>query len=274
MTVTVKQQDGLFLTSEYPNPPPPPSPHRTDKIVAVILLAILLGVASAFALIVVFPFFTGTPSQQLPSSNWSGYCIASDLIAPQPQVTSVSASWTVPTVTVSVDNSYSAAWIGVGGEYDGTLIQVGTEQDSINGRAAYSVWYELLPRYTVTIYSLGISPGDNITASISLSDRTTNTWSIKINDVTDGQSFNRSVTYASSMLSAEWIVELPTVTNHIARLANFGHITFTNCTATIGDETGVISSFPSSQITLNSRQNIAVTVSALASEGSSFTVDY
>lgn len=161
------------------------------------------------------------------------------------------------------------------GQYDITLIQVGTEQDSINGRATFSAWYELLPQYPVTIDSLSISPGDKINASISLSDRATNTWLIEIRDVTDGQSFNKSLIYASSMLSAEWIVEVPTLTNHIATLANFGQITFTDCKATIDSETGTISNFPSNQITLNNHQNITLTtVSTFTSEESSFTVSY
>jgi len=224
-----------------------------------VLLTLLLVITLVFALIVVFPRATSTPSQQLTSSNWSGYCVVSDLNTPQPQVTSLSASWTVPTVDVSIGNSYSAAWIGVGGQYDDTLIQVGTEQDSINGKATYSALYELLPSYAVTIDSITISPGDKVTASISLTNRTANTWLIEINDVTEGQSFNKSLIYASSMLSAEWIVEAPTLVNRIATLANFGQITFTDCKATIGGETGIISSFPSSQIKLNSHRNITLT---------------
>jgi hypothetical protein len=80
------------------------------------------------------------------------------------------------------------------------------------------------------------------------------------------------------MLSVEWIVEVPTIiarTHTITTLANFGQITFTDCRATIGGETGTISSFSSSQITLNGRQNITLaTVTTFASEGSSFTVSY
>lgn len=275
MTATAKQQDGEFPNSEYQSLLSSPNPQHSNRRIAAVLLTLLLVITLAFALIVLFSPGASTPSQQLTSSNWSGYCAVSDLSAPQPRVTSVSASWTVPAVNVSIGNSYSAAWIGVGGQYDETLIQAGTEQDSINGRATYSAWYELLPRYPVPINSLDISFGDKITASISLSDRTTNTWLIEINDNTNGQSFNKSLVYASSMLSAEWIVEAPTTINRMSTLANFGQITFTDCRATIGGETGTISSFPSSQITLNSRQSITlVTVSTLASEGSSFTVSY
>jgi len=208
-------------------------------------------------------------------SDWSGYSVASDLNNPQPKVTSVNASWAVPTVKVSVGNSFSAVWIGVGGQFDDTLIQTGTKQDSINGHAAYSAWYELLPDAAVTVDSLSISPGDRITASISLFDLTTSTWLIEIHDVTDGQSFKKILVYDSSMLSAEWIVERPIINNRIATLANFGQITFTDCTATIGGKLGTIRSFPSTQFTLYNRRNIElVTASVLASGGSSFAVNY
>jgi hypothetical protein len=275
MTAEARQQEGEPPLSEYPSLPLPPNAHRSNKRIAAVLLMILLVISTVFALIVVFPYATNPPSQQLTSSNWSGYCVVSDLNSPQPEVTSVSASWTVPAVSVSMGDSYSAAWVGVGGQYDRTLIQVGTEQDSMNGRATFSVWYELVPLSIVRIDSSGVSPGDKITASVSLSDRATNTWLIEINDATDGQSFSKSLIYASSMLSAEWIVEAPTLGNRVATLANFGQITFADCKATIGSETGTISSFPSNQITLNSHQNKALTtVSAFTSEGSSFTVTY
>lgn len=40
-------------------------------------------------------------------SNWAGYIAASDLKNPQANVTSVSASWTVPTVTNLSQNTFS-----------------------------------------------------------------------------------------------------------------------------------------------------------------------
>jgi len=145
----------------------------------------------------------------------------------------------------------------------------------VSGQSAYSAWYELLPYDSVAIDSLSVSPGDVITASISLLNQDTNTWSIEINDTTSGQSFKKNVIYTSSMLSAEWIVERPTVNNRITTLANFGQITFTDCKATIDGKAGTINNFPSNRFTMQNRQNIElVTVSALSSGGSSFKVNY
>lgn len=77
------------------------------------------------------------------------------------------------------------------------------------------------------------------------------------------------------MLSAEWIVERPTVNNRVRTLAAFGKITFTGCTATIDGNVGTISSFPTIQVTMYNRQNVRlVSVSSLTAKGSSFTVNY
>jgi len=252
-----------------------PEEHPTKRKTYAVLLIVLLASLLLLTLILVFPLLTSSPSKRLISSDWSGYSVASDLTNPQPQVTSINASWAVPAVNVSKGNSYCATWIGVGGQFDETLIQAGTEQDSINGRGTYSAWYELLPYDAVTVNSLSVSPGDRITASISLLDPTTNTWSIEIQDVTDGQSVQKSLVYDSSMLSAEWIVERPTVNNRIRTLADFGQVTFMGCTATMSGRVGTIGSFPSTQVTMYNRQNTElVSVSSLTSKGSSFTVKY
>lgn len=250
---------------------PPMKRRRTYTVLLIVLLDSLL----VLALIFFFPLLTRSANRRLTSFDWAGYCVASDLNSPQPSVTKINASWTVPTVNILTGGSFSAAWIGVGGQFDDTLIQAGTEQDSTNGRGTYSAWYELLPNTAVSIDSLSVSPGDNITASISVLDLTTNTWSIEIHDVTKVQSFQKSVTYVSSMLSADWIVERPTVNNRVRTLADFGEITFVGCTATIGGKVGTVGSFPSIQVTMYDRQNTElVSISALASTGSSFTVNY
>lgn len=69
------------------------------------------------------------------SSNWSGYAETSS--APY---TSVSGQWTVPTVT-GPNGSYSAAWIGIDGFTNDSLIQTGTEQDYSGGSGRYSAWW-------------------------------------------------------------------------------------------------------------------------------------
>jgi hypothetical protein len=249
---------------------PPMKRRRIYMVLSIILLDSLLIIA----LILFFPLLTESPNRSLTSSNWAGYIVASDLNNPQPRVTSINASWVVPAVNGPGAGSNSATWIGVGGQFDDTLIQTGTEQHYLHG-GQYSAWYELLSSNSVTINSLTVSPGDSITASISLLDLAANTWSIEIHDVSSNQSFKNSFTYISSMLSAEWIVEAPTVNNHARTLADFGAITFIGCTATIGDNIGTISSYSHIKVTMYNRLNTQlVSVSPLDSQGTSFTVNY
>ncbi len=219
-------------------------------------------------------------------SNWAGYIVASDLQNPQATVTSVTASWTVPRVVTSLQDEFSAIWIGIGGFFDQTLIQTGTEQDSIQGQAEYSVWYELLPQNSVTIDTISVSPGDQISASIQLVNSNTNEWMIDIKDTTTNQEYNNNFFYSASKLSAEWIVERPVISSRrsqgtLANLANIGNVALTNCQANIGGKSGTISSFPAAESvmygTVDRTSGDGVTlltaVSDLVGNGSSFAVE-
>jgi hypothetical protein len=223
---------------------------------------------------------TPTPTAVTKTVNWAGYAVSSDLQNPQPTVTGITASWNVPTIAASANDTFSAVWIGIGGQFDQTLIQCGTRQDFVNGKMQYAAWYELLPSTSVTIRMLNVSPGDLMQASIQLSDATLNQWVLNLTDRTNGQSFQRTFTYASSQLWAEWIVERPTVNNVISHLANFGNITFFDCTVTLGSATGGIGSFPANEVVMYSStssgsSSLQLTdVLALNTDLNSFTIKY
>jgi hypothetical protein len=201
--------------------------------------------------------------------------VASDIQNRSPVVSSVSASWTVPEVKPSENNTFSGVWVGIGGYGEDTLIQAGTEQEYISGRLAYYAWYEVLPDYLVRIPSLRVRPGDTIAASISLINENTSTWSIEISDVTRGQRFKKVFVYNSSMLSAEWVVERPKVNGTISTLADFGNVTFTECKATVNGVTGTIGDFSYAQLVMHDDEDTSlVSVSPLNDDGSGFTVSY
>ncbi len=219
-------------------------------------------------------------------TNWAGYVVASDLQNPQPTVTSISASWTVPKVVTSFQDEFSAVWIGIGGFFDNSLIQTGTEQDSIQGQSEYSAWLELLPQTSLTIDTITVSPGDQISASILLVDSTIDEWTIDIKDLTTNQEYTNSFVYPSSQMSAEWIVERPEITSTqsrgtLANLANIGNVLLTNCQASIGGKSGSIASFPTVESvmyssvdnTSGSGMTQLAAVSDLLSNGSSFSVE-
>jgi hypothetical protein len=240
-----------------------------------VLLWITMLVISVSLVVVTFNFLIGLFPQRLVSLDWGGYVAFSDSANPQPIITGVNGSWTVPRVAATPDNRFSAVWIGIGGYSDNTLIQVGTEQDSVGGTERYSAWYESLPGESVNIVKVQIHPGDKINASIMLIDSATNTWSVYVRDITTGQKFATSFTYNSSRLSAEWIVERPTVNNGLSPLANFGSITLTNSMAVNNVTAKAINRFSFARITMYDRQNRQlVSVSSLSSDGKSFTVSY
>jgi hypothetical protein len=201
--------------------------------------------------------------------------VASDIHNRSSVVSSVSASWRVPSVNLSENDTYSGVWVGIGGYGEETLIQAGTEQECIGGQRNYYVWYELLPAYMIRIRTLLVHPGDMITTSISLINENTSTWQIEIRDVTQGRNFRKVVFYNSSRLSAEWIVERPKVNGTVSTLADFGDVTFTECKATLDGVAGAVGNFSYAQLVMYGDKDAAlVSVSPLNDSNSSFTVSY
>jgi hypothetical protein len=244
-----------------------------------VLMAILGTATIAYSMVLLFSSVSQSDNVNAPSvlrvKQWSGYMVNLGGGNASALVTGVSGSWTVPALTATENNTFSSVWVGVGGYGEKTLIQAGTEQEYVDGQAYYSAWYELLPDYLNHINSMRVLPGDTVTASISVVNDNMNTWLIEVNDVTSGGHFEKTVTYSSSRISAEWIVERPNVNNVTSTLANFGNVTLTNCKATIAGETGVIGNFTYSQLVMVDPQDSPfVAVSPLDGSGSVFTVSY
>jgi len=146
------------------------------------------------------------------SSNWSGY-------AKTGTYTSATARWVVPSVSATRQASYSSAWVGIDGFNNSSLIQTGTESDWYNGSAHYNAWWEILPAPETPINSFAVHPGDVMTASITKGSGSS--WTIKINDVTNGGSFTTTQNYTGPGTSVEWIEEAPTVGGRVATLAHY-----------------------------------------------------
>ena len=219
--------------------------------------------------------FSGTTPVSLKSPQWSGYVVMSNLLLRESEVTIVTGSWIVPSVDPTVNDAYSSVWVGVGGYGEGSLIQTGTAQQSVKGIVSYYAWYELLPNRAVRIQNFTVLPGDEITASVKLVDPNKNIWNVEIREITRGTSFSRNFMYRSSRLSAEWVVEAPSIGGNVTTLADFGSVTFSGGFATIANTTGAISSFPAYQLVMYDSQDVQlVDVSALNQAGSGFTVTY
>lgn len=147
------------------------------------------------------------------STNWSGLATTGSGIE------GVVGEWTVPTIQDSSTALFSASWVGVDGDGNSDLIQVGTSQDTTDG---YFAWWEILPAASVPIGY--VYPGDQIAALIQEEDP--GVWGIAIDDVTQDSDFAVTVSYNGPDASAEWIEEAPTVNGQQTTPADFGSVQF------------------------------------------------
>lgn len=251
-------------------------PRFKKRAIVLVIVWILLLIGALALLSGLLSFFkSNLQDQSMSNLSWAGYAVSISSGTMQPQVNSINASWVVPQINASARDGVSSVWIGVGGEGTKSLIQVGTEQDKVNGQDFYSAWYEMLPDLSVNT-GINVYPCDSMAASLSLVDVLSGEWNIQIHDLTNGQVFNQNVCYNSTRISGEWIVERPTLQNgQIGNLVDFGKVTFTECSLSMDNTFGAISKFSYSKIQMTNSVGVDLTsISALEAEGSSFTVTY
>jgi len=249
-----------------------------------------LGISLISLSLVAFPVFSSskpqnanphrfTPRVRLKngsSLNWGGYAVETNLSNPQNKaVTDVKGSWIVAGVTCPAGavNSYSATWLGIDGDTDNTVEQIGTGQDCINGLPQYYAWYEMYPKASHTL-SIAVNPGDTMTAEVSYIGN--NYFSLKLTDTSTGKSFNTLQRLNAQRQSAEWIVEAP-YSGGILPLANFGTQTFSGAQTTLNGHSGTISdsAWQNDKITMtNSTGTPKATPSSLSPGGSGFKVTW
>ncbi len=224
--------------------------------------------------------------------NWSGYVAATNISSPRENsVSAVYGSWIVPTVTgPSSGTTDSCVWVGIDGFNNSTVEQLGTAENVVNGRPQYFAWWEMYssgkgqPQQPIT--KMTVMPGDSITASVQYISSGAHKGQFHLSIVNNSRANDSFDTYETSSLtqnpraqrsSAEWIVEAPTnAGGHIATLANFGQVTFTNAAAVISGVKGPINS-SSWQLQADNIGSIGViydTTSALTNSGTSFVVTY
>lgn len=200
------------------------------------------------------------------SRNWSGY------VATGGTFTAVTATWTVPSVTATgTKPAAEATWVGIGGATTTDLVQAGTQSTVQNGLVQYSAWIETLPQASQNV-PLTISAGDTVT--VSLTQQLPGTWNIAIRNTTTGGSYSGTVTYASSVSSAEWIEEAPSVGRGVVTLDQFGAVRFTNASTVKDGQTVTPAAAAARPVTMvNTKTGVQLaTPSALGTDGASFSV--
>jgi hypothetical protein len=166
------------------------------------------------------PLFLHTQGRNADTSstNWAGYA------ANGSTYTSVSTTFTQPSVNCSKGDGFSSFWVGLDGFSSNSVEQTGTEADCSGGVASYSAWYEMFPAFPVN-YSNTVRPGDTITATVTYSG--SNKFVLKLSDSTQGWSHSTTKTLRNAARSsAEIIAEAPSDSNGPLPLDDFGKATF------------------------------------------------
>ena len=159
------------------------------------------------------------------SADWSGWDVTGGTYS------SVSAAWTVPSVTCAAgETSYSAYWVGLDGDGSSSVEQTGTSSDCDAGTPSYSAWYEFFPENSVSLPNT-VKAGDKIKASV-VSVAGSDQYKLVLVDTT--QNWTKTQTGSSpsgSGASAEIIAEAPsgsTEGNSVLPLADFKTMTFSD----------------------------------------------
>jgi peptidase A4-like protein len=189
------------------------------------------------------------------SSNWSGYAATGS------RFTSVSASWTEPTVVCS-GTAYSSFWVGLDGDTSSTVEQTGTDADCSGSTPQYYAWYEMYPKFPSDL-SNPVKPGDAMSASVTTDGA--GRFTLTISDSTQNWTFSTTQRLKSAALaSAEVIAEAPSSRSGVLPLADFGTVNFANATAN-GVSLATLNPDP---ITMVSGSTVKAQPSSISSNGS------
>ncbi|HXW36990.1 MAG TPA: G1 family glutamic endopeptidase [Nitrososphaerales archaeon] len=214
------------------------------------------------------------PSAECEASlNWSGYSVCDDGVGQvaqtcsaclieyeeglectpqQGDVTYVAGTWNVPratdgygqTCTDQENTWYDASqWVGIDGLISTTVEQTGTSVDCYYGQLVYYAWYEFYPSATVLISSVTVSPGDEVSASVSCNSAVVSgsvgaNCTVSLTDETSGQSFTSPSTFVPGALldSANWIQEDSYFDGFLA-YTPVSSLTFSNTATTVNGAT-------------------------------------
>lgn len=193
-----------------------------------------MRISTAFAMLAIStPFLFGLPAVQMDAAStttipaaqpdaasasstiWAGYVVQDG------RYSSVSASWTQPSVKGGSSRAYAYLWAGLdgwSGRTADTIEQVGTGAESVNGHTEYWAWWEMFPGGPHTFSNAPVSPGDQFASTVTYRS---GRFTLTLTDTT--KHWTRSVTKPGHAYrtSAEVIAEAPTNV-----LANFGTARF------------------------------------------------
>lgn len=213
------------------------------------------------------------------SANWSGYAVTPG----GGRVTSVTSTFTVPVAGLLLPG-FAATWAGIGGYNTTDLIQAGVAEQSLPSNPVlgnqYFAWYELLPGVSIPLTNCSgsatctVNSGNVVAVNIA-QIAGSDDWTVSVAD--EGHwTWTKTVTYASSRTSAEWILEAPQVEGLQSLLAGVGSAhfgPFSSFTVDGGSPQTIAQGNPT-QIDLTSPLGLFTLAvpSPLAADGQSFDV--
>ncbi|KAI0668111.1 aspergillopepsin [Trametes maxima] len=203
------------------------------------------------------------------SSNWAGAV----LIANSNTFKSVTGTFTVPTPREPSGGSgthSASAWVGIDGDTCGSaILQTGIDFTVSGSRVSFDAWYEWFPDFAHDFSGISISPGNQITVTVTASSTTSGTATILNRSTGQQVSHSFSGQPALCQENAEWIVEDFEENGGLVPLANWGTVTFTGASAgTSGGSQG-----PSGATIIDLEQN-GRQLTTVSTSGSSVTVQY
>jgi hypothetical protein len=175
------------------------------------------------------------PTTTFNSLHWAGYTF------PVGHVTGVRTQWTEPKVT-GKKGEQEFVWLGIGGwgANDDNIIQEGTfAWFPSNTQRNEGIWYELVPNYFARYAGVGVSPGDHISASITLVSARKHEWRVAMVDSTSGARWSKNLTFRSLETFPSFVVEDPDMGSKGASgpffpFPHFTPVTFTHVGILIG----------------------------------------
>ncbi len=214
--------------------------------------------------------------QVFASENWSGYAVVGS------DFTQATGTWTVPAVDCTSDpNSSASFWVGIDGWNNSTVEQTGTDSDCDGTHATYYAWIEFAPKAGITITSVPVSPGDQMSGEVSYNG---SQFVVTTTNTTTGATYTMTATVPEARrASAEWIAEA-----NGYFLSDFGTVhfgpDFTSTGASIGansatdaSTSGPISAFgknTQASVIVNGKGADLAVPSFLSVDGTSFTVSW
>jgi len=205
---------------------------------------------------------------QVQSTNWSGYADTGSGFS------TVTGSWTEPSVSCTSTTSLAAFWVGIDGYSSSSVEQDGTLAECYGGTAYYYTWWEMYPTNSIQVVGSTLHAGDSITSSVV---RSGTSYTLKVTDSSrSADSFSTTQTCSGcANSSAEWIAEAPSGSSGVYPLSDFHGWTESGATVKAGSTSGVISSFSDDEITMiNSSGATKALPGALNGGGNGFAVTW